>query len=77
MPTQDSVQRHESRDIREESPTEPVAQNGQAAAVAVIETQSAAGDASISAPDSPGARGDDVGLPAMQPAAQCRDQQLN
>ena len=75
MPAEDRVRRHDDRDLREQPATELVSSFGKTSPLPVVEPQ---------APGEPGLQQAilfaqervDVGLLAIEPAAQDRDQQL-
>ena len=76
VPAQNSVRRHEGRDLREQPATEPVSQFGEATAFAVAETQAPPGEPGLQQSILFAQERDDVGLLTMEPASQNRDQQL-
>jgi len=76
MPAQDRVRRHQGRDLREHSPTKPVAQDREASAVIILEAQALPGEAGLQNAILLPQECDDVGLLTMEPAAQRGDQQL-
>ena len=76
VPTQNGVRRHDGRDLREQPATEPVSSFGEASALAVGETQALPGEPGLQEAILFAKVRDHVGLLTMEPAAQCRDQQL-
>ena len=76
MPAENRVRRHESRHLREHATTKPVSQLTQPSPLAVVEAEALAREPGLQNAILFAQERDDVGLLAMEPAAQRRDQQL-
>jgi len=74
VPAQNSVRRHESRDLRKQATTETVSQSSQSTTLTVVESQSVSRETSLQDTILFTEERDYVGLLTMEPTAQSREQ---